>query len=433
LVVGRCRADHLALRTPPDGRRHYAVAGATVHPVSGPEIPNGVVLWEGERIRAVGRSVNLPAGTHVLDGRGLHVYPGLIDAGSQLGLVEVGSVRGTVDTSEAGELQPDVMALPAVHPASEHIAVTRFQGITAALTRPSGAMVTGQSALIQLSGWTPDEMQVRSPVALHVNFPQGLTSLPYLQRLRLPADDRRKRREEDEARMRRLRELFDRAKRYAAARSKAPDETPYDPRLAAMAPYVAGQRSVVFHADSAAAIREALQFAEEVGVKPILASGREAWKVADLLARKRVPVIYGPMYRLPYREEDPYDSAYAAPALLHRAGVAFCFQSNDAAMARDLPYQVGIACAYGLPREAGLRALTLDAARILGVGDVMGSLEPGKLANVIVTDGDPFEPTTSLHALYIAGRPILLESKHTRLYQLYRQRLSSVRTKELAR
>jgi imidazolonepropionase-like amidohydrolase len=268
-------------------------------------------------------------------------------------------------------------------------------------------------------------MQVRSPVALHVTFPEGLTSLPYRERLRLRSEERRRRRDQDESRLRRLRELFEGAKRYAAARTQSPDETPYDPRLAAMAPYVAGQRPVVFRAESAAAIREALQFAEEMGAKPIIAGGREAWKVADLLARKRVPVIYGPVYQLPYREEDPYDTPYAAPALLHRAGVPLCFQSTEAAMARDLPYQVGIACAYGLPREAGLRALTLDAARILGAGEVMGSLEVGKLANVIVTDGDPLEPTTSLHALFIAGKPVALESKHTRLYQQYRQRLSN--------
>jgi hypothetical protein len=229
---------------------------------------------------------------------------------------------------------------------------------------------------------------------------------------------------EEDPRLRRVREFFERAKRYTAAKPQAPD-MPYDPRLEAMAPYVTGKLPVVFHANSPTAIRAALRFAEEMGLKPIIAGGEDAWKVADLLASKQVPVIYGPVYDLPTNDYDPYDTKYAAPALLQRAGVKLCFQSASSSMARDLPYEVGIACAYGLSHEAALKAVTLHAAEILGVGDQLGSLEPGKLANLIVTDGDPLEIATNVHNLFIAGKPVPLESKHTRLYQTYRQRLGT--------
>jgi imidazolonepropionase-like amidohydrolase len=418
-----CRADHLSLRTPPEARA-YAIVDATVHPISAPDIPRGVVLIEGGRIQAVGAKLAIPSQAVVIHALGLHVYPGLIDAGTELGLAEVGAVRATIDTSEGGELQPDLLALTAVNPASEHFAVTRFAGITAALTRPTGGLLSGQSAVIHLAGWTPDEMAIRSPMALHLNFPAGPDAGPRFTRERVAPDERRRRREEYEARVRRLREFFERAKRYAAARAQAPDQVPFDPRLEAMIPYVAGKRPVIIAAGTAPVIRAALQFAEPLGLKVILAGGRDAWKVADLLAQKGVPVIFGPVYNLPARDEDPYDAVFAAPAVLHRAGVKLCFQSADAAMARDLPHEAGIACAYGLPHEAALRAVTLEAAQILGVDDLLGSLEPGKLADVIVTDGDPLEVTTSLHNLFIAGKPIPLESKQTRLYQLYQRRLS---------
>jgi imidazolonepropionase-like amidohydrolase len=416
-----CRADHLALRMPSEARA-YAIVDATVHPISGPDIPRGAVLIDSGRIQAVGPKVPIPRHAVVVHAPGLHVYPGLIDAGSELGLAEVGAVRATIDTSEGGELQPDLLALTAVNPASEHFAVTRFAGITAALTRPTGGLLSGQSAVIRLAGWTPDEMSLRSPVALHLNFPAAPGAGPRFTRARVAPEERRRRREEYEERLRRLREFFERAKRYEAARAQAPDRAPYDPRLEAMIPYVTGKRPVILHADAAPVIRAALQFAEPLGLKVILAGGRDAWKVADLLAQKHISLIYGPVYKLPASDEDPYDAVYAAPAVLHRAGVPLCFQSADAAMSRDLPHQAGIACAYGLPHAAALRAVTLDAAQILGVGDLLGSLEPGKLADLIVTDGDPLEITTSVHNLFIAGKPVPLESKQTRLYQLYRQR-----------
>ena len=417
-----CRTDHLALPTPPPARR-YAIVGATVYPITQPPIENGVVLIEGDRIKAVGKNVAIPKDAIVINAKGLRVYPGLIDAGSVLGLTEISAVRATVDTSESGDFQPDLQALVAVNPASEHFAITRFVGITAALTRPTGGVISGQSAVIHLAGWTPDEMRLKSPAALHLNVPEGLGGLPSFVRLMMEPQQIQQLLEESGTRLQRLRDFLRRAKLYAEAKSKGA-EVAFDPRFEAMLPYITGKLPVIFHANSARSIRTALQLADEFGLKAVIAGGRDGWKVADLLAQKKVPVIVGPLWTLPASDYDPYDAPWANPAVLHRAGVKIAFQSASAATARDLPYQVGIACAFGLPHEEALKAVTINAAEILGVADQLGSLEAGKVANLLVTDGDPLEVTTNLHYLFIAGKPVPLESRHTRLYLQYRQRLA---------
>ncbi len=420
-----CRADHLNVAPPPTARC-YALVGATVYPITQPPIENGTVLIEDGLIKAVGKNVSIPKDAVVVDAKGLRVYPGLIDAGSVLGLTEVSAVRATVDTSESGEFQPDLQAFIAINPASEHFPTTRFVGITTVLTRPTGGVISGQSAVINLAGWTPDEMVVKTPAALHINVPEGIGAVPSFARMMLDPDQLRQLAEEGGTRLQRLRTFLERAKQYAEAKEKGADI--FDPRLEAMRPYVTGKLPVFFHTNSARGIRTALQIAEQFGLKAVIAGARDAWKVADLLAQKKVPVVVGPLWTLPANDYDPYDAPWANAAVLHRAGVKLAFQSASAATARDLPYQVGVACAFGLPYEEALKALTINAAEILGVDNLLGSIEVGKLANLIVTDGDPLEIVTNLHYLFIAGKPVPLESRHTRLYLHYRQRLKQPST-----
>ena len=238
-------------------------------------------------------------------------------------------------------------------------------------------------------------------------------------------------RDRETARTRLVRDYFDKAKAVRhMARAQNPSGTLVEPSLEAMIPYVTGKAPVIFTVSSAAGARKAIQFAEDLKLKTILSGGADVWKAADLLAKKNIPFIYNiPINNsiagsAPANDYDPTDTAWAAPAVLQRAGVKVCFETLSAAEVKNLPRQVGIMCAYGLPHDAAIRALTLNAAEVLGVADQMGSLDAGKLANVIVTDGDPLEVTTNVHNLFIAGKPIALENKHTRLYALYRQRLS---------
>ena len=430
-----------ALPVPPDSRL-YAIVGATIHPVSGPDIAGGTLIVEDGHIKSLGRNIPVPKGAFVVHAQGLHVYPGMIDGGSELGLSEIEQVNATIDSSELGAFQPDLQALTAVHADSEHIPVTRCDGVTATMTRPAdgggfgggGSVILGQGGVMNLAGWTPELMKVKSPGGLYVNFPEGARRIPRAFRSFLPADFLQQQRDAEKEQTKKIKDYFDRAKRYAAAKGQSGTTQTTDLQMEAMIPYVTGKLPVVFNAGTAYGIRKAVEFAEQNGLKAIIAGAAEAGKVAQLLAQKKVPVIYTlPTDNSlgssgPRNDYDPYDTVFATPALLQRAGVSFCFASATAPLAKNLPTQAGITCAYGLSHDAALRAMTTEAARILGVSDVMGSLEPGKIANLIVTDGDPMEITTHLHNLFIAGKPVSLENKHTRLYQTYLQRLPALKT-----
>lgn len=438
------KIDALAL-PPLKMARSYAIVGGTVHPISGPDIPDGTVVIENGKIAAVGRNVAIPSGAVVVNAKGQHVYPGLIDAGSHLGLTEIGSIEATNDSAENGSFQPDLCTLMAVNPASEHIPVTRVAGITATQTCPAaggrgfgaifgggGSIVPGQGAVIETAGWTPEQMKVSGECALHVNYPEGLSD-DILERLQefLSPDEIAQRTAGSGDGAKQIKDYFDQAKRYADLRASHPDQIAIDPRLEAMRPYMAGKAPVVFHVNSAKGIKGALKLAEDYHLKPIIAGGSEAWRVADVLAKQHVPVLYSvPLSNSMGsgfgRAYDPYDVAFVAPSLLVKAGVPLAFQSQDAADARNLPAQVGRCCAFGLSHDAALRAMTLGAAQILGVADQIGSLEPGKRADIIVTNGDPLEICANVHRMFIAGRPVDLESKHSRLYELYSQRLAEI-------
>jgi imidazolonepropionase-like amidohydrolase len=389
----------------PRGPR-VAIVNAHVHPIVLPPF-RGAVLIDGGKIVGLGPDVRPPDGFEILDAEGLSVYPGLIDPLTSIGLLEIGSVAGTRDDAEIGEIQPDLRVIAAVNPHSELVAVTRANGITAALVAPQGGKIAGQSAVVRLDGWVPAEMAVRDVFALHVHVPP---------RRQAEAESKK---EEEDRRLKDVREAFREARRAAAGGATR------DPRLEALRPYLRGERPVVFHAQAAEEIRESLELAAEFGLQPIIAGGREAWKVADLLAEKNVPVILGGVLQLPLREHDRYDSTFTNAARLAKAGVRFAISAAEtfSGNPRNTPYHAAWAAAYGLDREEALRAVTVYPAMILGVSERMGSLTPGKEADLIVTTGDPLEVVTDVVAMFIRGRAVPLESKHTRLYEKFRRRV----------
>ncbi len=399
----------------------------------------GVVLLEGGRIRGVyAGDGSPPAGFATEDVTGLHVWPGLIDADCSLGLAEIDSVAGTMDVNEIGRDQPDLRASAGWHADSTHIPVARANGITSALVVPAGERVAGQSSAMALEGWTAAEAVIRDAVALHVVAPR--TSREKDEHAEAPddgADDEgeaKEKKDEDkplaervDAAWKDLRGQFEAAREYArvsgeaARRGSAPPEV--DARLAALAPYALGQSPVVLHADAADQIADALDFAKQQGLRPVIAGGQEAWKVADRLALEDVPVILGPVLSLPPTRDDLYDAPFTNASLLERAGVRFCFSTADSSNVRNLPYQAGMAVAYGLSEDAALRALTADAAEILGLSDEIGTLAPGRRADVLVTDGSPLQIRTTLKRIFIGGRDVGLATRHTELYERYRERL----------
>lgn len=414
--------------TPPRGV--FAIRNARIVTVSGPDIENGTVVIRDGKIEAVGASVNVPAGAQTIDGRGLSVYPGMIDAGTNLGLVEVPQgANGTVDLSEVGDFNPNAKAIVAVNPHSAHIAVTRVEGVTNTVTAPTGGLISGQAALINLLGTAPKEMAVVPQAALVINYPRiggggggGFGGPQQLQTNLSEVLEANARQLEQIRKMLRDAEAYGRAQdAYAKDRSlPRPDRNVV---LESLVPYVRGQQPVIFRAEREAEIRGAIRFAEEMKLKPIILGGNDAWKVASLLKEKNVPVILTGVFTLPVREDDAYDTLYENPAKLQEAGVLFAISTGDSGPeVRNLPQYAGMAAAYGLSKSDALKAVTLNPARIMNAADRLGSIEPGKMANLVVTDGDLLEIRTHIRYLFIDGRPVVLSSRHTELNDAFKNR-----------
>ncbi|MGQ0633881.1 MAG: amidohydrolase family protein [Planctomycetaceae bacterium] len=405
------RLDLGASRSP-----KYAIVGATLHPVDGPDVPDGLLMIEGEKISYVGPQTTIPDGARRIEAAGLHVYPGLIDAGSVLGLIEIGKVRETHDYHEAGQFQPDLRTGVALNPDSELIPVSRAGGITAALIRPTGGIICGQASLMQLDGWTAPDMVLDYERALQIDWPGGTDNQPRVEQLREFLNEGR---------------TYWKHKQAADKGAVAPPIQ--DPRYEALGPYLRGEKRVLIEANSRKEIAEALLFAEKEKLKIVVTGAADAWKLASELKKRDVPVIVGAVMSAPREEYDPLDASYANPGRLHEAGVPFCIRSNSTSTAgfsasnsRNMPFEAAMAVAYGLPETEALKAITLNAARILGVDDRLGSLAAGKLAHVIITDGSPLQPSTQYKAIFVSGRPHAPESRHTRLYEKYRARLHEV-------
>jgi imidazolonepropionase-like amidohydrolase len=402
------------------------IRNATIVPVTSQRIQNGTIVIRGDRIEAVGANVTAPADARVIDGTGLFVYPGMIDAGTQLGLTEIGSVPGGEDTQEIGDFNPHNVALTAVNPHSELIPVTRVNGVTTAITSAEGGLISGQAGLIDLLGWTPVEMAARRQAAMVVNYPSlgGGGFGGGGGRFGGGQQSDAERREELDRRTRSLRSYFADAKAYAEMKGRltsAGGVRKVNQAMEAMAPVLRGEMPVIFDVTTADQIRGVLALADTFGIKVILRGAREAWRLADTLAMRKIPVIVGPLTSPPGAEE-PYDMTYANPGVLARAGVKIAFQTSDAANSRNLPYNAALAVAYGLDAEAALRALTINPAEMFGVGDRYGSLAPGKVANVVVTTGDPMDVRSVVRHLFIRGQPVSLDDRHTRLYEQFRAR-----------
>jgi imidazolonepropionase-like amidohydrolase len=411
---------------PPRGT--FAIRNARIVTVSGPDIENGTVVIRDGKIEAVGANVSVPAGAQSIDGRGLSVYPGMIDAGTNMGLVEVPQgANGTVDLSEVGDLNPNAKAIIAVNPHSAHIAVTRVEGITNTLTAPTGGLISGQAALINLLGTAPKEMAVVPQAALVINYPRigfggggfGGPPPPVNLTETLTANERQL---EQIRKMLRDAEAYGRAQ-DAYAKDKSLPRPDRNVVLEPLVPYVRGEQLVIFRADREAEIRGAIRFADEMKLKPIILGGNDAWKVASLLKEKNIPVILTGIFSLPSREDDAYDSLYENPAKLQQAGVRFCISTGDAGPeVRNLAQYAGMAAAFGLSKADAVKSVTLYPAQILNVADRLGSIEVGKMANLVVTDGDLLEIRTRIRFLLIDGRPVVLSSRHTELNDAFKNR-----------
>jgi imidazolonepropionase-like amidohydrolase len=402
---------------------------ATVHTVTGETIsPGNVVVTDG-KITAVSKNASA-SGAKVIDLTGLHLYPGLILPATSLGLTEINAVRATQDTTEVGSFTPDVKAWLSVNPDSELLPVARANGITHFNVVPMGGVIPGYSGVMQMSGWTIESMAIRTPAALHLYWPNmGLNAGP-----KEFASDRSKwKSPEDQAKERdkKLKEIddfFDDAEAYRKARSLADkSKAPLPvPAWEAMLPMLEGKAPIFVHADETRQIKAAVAWAEKRKYSIVIEGGRDAWRVADTLAKQKIPVIYDRLNDQPPSDTDTYEVQFKAPAVLQKARVKVLFNegmgSFPATGARNLPHDAGTAIAYGLPADEALKGVTLYPAQVLGVADKLGSIEVGKEASLIACNGPILDIRTEVKHMWIKGSEVSLESRHTKLYEKYKSR-----------
>lgn len=428
LAVARAQAHPEVPGKPQE--RPIALMGGTIHPVSGPIIEKGTLVFVDGRITAVGEDVAVPLGAEHIEISGKHVFPGLIDAGNNIGLVEIDSIRATIDTTETGTLNPNVKAQVAFNPDSEVIPVTRSNGILLSLVVPSGPLIQGQSAVMRLDGWTWEDMTQKSPAALHIRWPSTPSAGDGWA-----ADADQGRLRDRERALRNIEEVFDHALAYRQAKDAADADSPYphDSRWESMLPVLSQEVPVAIHTDDATSIQAAVSFAERYKLKMILMGGYDAPLVAELLKTHGIPVIVEGTHRLPQRRGDAYDDPFTVPERLRAAGVKFCIAGGGRFRtwnARNLPYEAATASAYGLPPQEALRAITFYPADILGIADQVGTLDVGKEATLIVTDGDILETATQVERAYIEGREVSLVDRHKRLWRKYEEKYERLRNEE---
>jgi imidazolonepropionase-like amidohydrolase len=384
----------------------------------------GDLLVEDGKITAIGTNIAAPANAKVVDCTDQFIYPGFIDGGTQLGLIEVGSVSLTQDANEIGDIIPYMDALTAVNPNSVAIPVTRVGGVTTVISQPSGGIFPGQSSLINLVGYTPDRMYAGFK-AVRMSYPSSGARGRWDRR---SEEDRKK---DEEKKLKQITDLWEETRLFAkvkAAKEKDPSvKLNYNPSLEAMIPIVMGEMPLMIEVNRDADILSALRWIKKNEVNAILTGVAEGWRVADSIAAANIPVITGPVINIPSRGSDRYDRAYANAGLMHKAGVTVALRSNDTENVRDLPFHAGFAVAYGMDKQAALEAITITPATIMGLGDEIGSLEVGKVATLFICDGDPFETKTQISKVVIDGWDIPMDSRHIQLYNEFLNRTPGIK------
>ncbi len=408
-------------KAPAPSPRVFSIVGATIHPASGPDIPKGTIVVRDGKIASVSAGAAAAADGPVVDGTGRHLYPSLFPPMTNLGLSEIGAVRATVDTTELGEVNPDARASVAMNLDSEELPVARSGGVLVAGVTPLGGIVSGTAAAMKLDGWTREDATLRDPAAITVFWPElAIDRSPTAERS-VKAQEKRR----DEA-LEKLKNAFRDARAYAKARAAEGQagvpRHPADAKLGALVPAVEGKIPVVVSASRLAQIRDAVKWAKDENLRLVIWGGADAWRMADELAKADVPVIVDSPLELPVRADEPYDAQFANAGRLSQAGVRVIFNEGEATNVRNLPHLAATAVTFGFPREKALAAMTLEPAKLLGVADRVGSLEPGKDATFILTDGDILDLRSRVVAAYLDGRALDLTDKQKRLYEKYRNR-----------
>jgi imidazolonepropionase-like amidohydrolase len=417
----------------------FLIRNADVYPVTAAPMKSASILVTDGKIAEIGAKIVAPKGVKIVEGKGLRVYPGMIDSTTEIGLSEISAERMTVDTGEIGEFMPQLRALIAVNPESEHIPVVRVNGITSAMSFPASGgrggrggstqLISGQAALIHLDGWTWEDMEINRSAAMQILFPNiparrgrdGAADFPE-EFFGGAATTYTEQKRQYDQQIEKLNDFFDAARQYQKERTANAPGFKRDLKMEAMIPVLEGKVPAAITAARERTIRDAIAFAAKQHIKAVIMQPHDLKNVLADLKAKNISVILGRTEALPETEDGPYDEAESLPAEVYQAGVKFAFGTGSNEFVRNLPYNAARAAAYGLPQEEALKAITINPAQIWGAADQLGSLEKGKWADLMVTDGDPLETPTQIKYLYIKGKEIDLTNKQTRLYQKYLNR-----------
>jgi imidazolonepropionase-like amidohydrolase len=425
------RASGQVRMTVPKQSQPVVLRGATIHTVTRGTIQNGTIVLENGKITAVGGpDVPTPRAAKVVDATGKHIYPGLVDAYSTVGITEIGSVDVSNDITELGDFNPNVRAEVAVNAESRHIGTTRSAGVLVAFSTPEGGVISGLSSAMSLEGWTWEEMSMKGAAALNVNWPD-----PNARERRWgggpppggPNATPRPAPKSYAERVQELKNFFAEARAYRDA-VKAGQQVRSDTRYASMIAALDGTIPVIVAADGVAQINDAITWAKQEGLKVVIRGGRDAVHVASRLKAENVPVILTSTMAAPDRQHESYDHAYRTPAQLHAAGVKFAIAGGSGALySNRLPWDAGVAVAFGLPEEEALKAVTINAAELMGVSDKVGSLDVGKEATLLITTGTPLDMTSNIEQAYIQGREINMNDIQKHFFQKYMEKIRQQR------
>lgn len=396
------------------------ILGATAHLGNGQSIANSAIAFENGQLTLVADATTIRLDrtkfTKIFDAAGKHVYPGFIATDSRLGLVEIDAVRATQDHTEAGNLNPNARALVAYNTDSDVLPTVRSNGVLQAQIVPAGGLLSGSSAVVQLDAWNWEDATVRPDEGIHLNWPSRQPRRrfgpPAAGPEQQPVNEYDKQVEE-------LHRFFGEAKAY----SQKPAPEVKNPRFESMRGLFDGSQNLYIHSGNAKTMQEAVLFAGQYGIRPVLVGASDAWMITDFLKEHTVPVILAEPQRLPSREDEDYDLPYKTALALHQAGIPFAISGNGGWRQRNLPFEAGQAVGFGLPYEAAVQAISLSPAAIMGIGGRTGSLETGKDATLFISEGDALDMRScQVTAAFIQGREINLDNKHKALNRRFEEK-----------
>ncbi len=396
----------------------FLLKNGSIHTITNGVIA-GDILIEGDRIKQIGQDLAASEETTIIDCEGKRIYPGMIDGGTKLGLGEISSISLTQDADEMGDFTPHMEALTAINPNSVNIPVTRTNGVTTVLAKPSGGLFPGRAALIDLFGYTPESM--------YSGFKGQILNFPSTGR-----KHRWDKRSEDEIKkdaekaMKKLNGFWKKCETYtkmdSAANATGKQIDDYNPQLSTMTDVVNGEEKLLIRVNKKEDILAAISFVNAHQINAVFVGVIDGWRVADSLVKYDIPVITGPILALPSRSSDRYDAPYANAGKMMKAGVLVAIQTNETENVRNLPFNAAFAANYGMGIDEAMAAITINAATIFGVENEIGSIEEGKRANLYIADGDPFEMKTRISELFIGGYQIPIENRHTLLHDEFMDR-----------